>query len=198
VNSTDAALEQLQTIRLLMEIMTLAGIAGVAAATVGYLARPHSSEAFIALWSVTGMAVLVGAFAMVRRQALRERESFFSPPTRRVLAAMLPPFLAGGVATLPLGFLHGSGHLVATVLPPVWMVFYGCGLHAAGFFMLRGIRWLGWAFLLTGLGLGLLPLTYRGWEPTVAQGHIVMGAVFGGGHLAYAAWLAITKRRSAS
>jgi hypothetical protein len=37
-----------------------------------------------------------------------------------------------------------------TWLPLIWIVLYGCALHAAGFFTPRGLRVFGWAFVLGG------------------------------------------------
>ena len=41
------------------------------------------------------MVALAGSFLLVRRQALKESEPFWSPPTRRVTQALLPPLVAG-------------------------------------------------------------------------------------------------------
>ncbi len=38
-------------------------------------------------------------------------------------------------------------------LPLIWVVLYGCAFHAAGFFMPRGMRLFGWAFVIGGCGL---------------------------------------------
>ena len=36
----------------------------------------------------------------------------------------------------------------------MWLLFYGCALHAAGFFMPRGMKWFGWIYI--GLACGAL------------------------------------------
>ena len=38
---------------------------------------------------------LAEAFLLIRRQALKEAEAFWSPPTRRVAQAISPAFLRG-------------------------------------------------------------------------------------------------------
>jgi hypothetical protein len=74
------------------------------------------------------------------------------------------------------------------------MVLYGCALTAAGFFMHRGIKLLGWLFILSGCGLMAVRC-----QPTSAlstlSGHWVMGVVFGGLHLAYGIYLYFTEQR---
>jgi hypothetical protein len=79
------------------------------------------------------------------------------------------------------------------------MALYGCALHAAGFFMSRGIKWLGWIFIACGSGLLLcmfvdvhVPVLY-GCGPE--GGHLAMGASFGLLHLAYGIYLYFTEKR---
>jgi hypothetical protein len=77
------------------------------------------------------------------------------------------------------------------------MVLYGCAIHAAGFFVLRGMRRLGWIFAVAGcvsafqIHLGLFP----GKMAPLALAHLVMAATFGGFHLAYGLYLAVTEKR---
>ena len=40
---------------------------------------------------------LAGSFWLVRRQALKDAELFWSPPTRRIMQALLPPLVAGSI-----------------------------------------------------------------------------------------------------
>src|SRR5205085_8123519 len=90
---TNWAVEHLQVIRTLMErsavyrralapVMVLTGAVRTVAALAGCLARIESPRAFFVYWLLVGLAALVGALLLVRRQALREGEPFWSPPTR--------------------------------------------------------------------------------------------------------------------
>src|SRR5580765_941997 len=93
------ASEHLQTIRTLMErsaiyrralapVMLSAGIIGIAAATVPCFTPIRSNRAFALFWMCIAVAGVVVALLLVRRQALREQEPFWSPPTRRVTEAL--------------------------------------------------------------------------------------------------------------
>ena len=100
------ASDHLQTIRTLMErsaiyrralapVMLSAGIIGVAAACVSCFKPIHSNRGFAIFWMSVGIAAVAIAYLLVRRQALREHETFWSPPTRRVTEALFPPLVAG-------------------------------------------------------------------------------------------------------
>ncbi len=96
------AAENLQTIRTLMErsalyrhalapIMLFAGVIGVLATAIGF----DSASGFAPiLWRAlvgSGDGTIAGAFFIIRRQALKNNEPFWSPPTRRVAMALVPP-----------------------------------------------------------------------------------------------------------
>src|SRR4051812_29546998 len=99
---TDWAAEHLQTIRTLMErsamyrralapIMVWTGIVGVGVGIFCWKLCPQSGRAFLEIWSGAAVLAIVGSFLLVRRQAIKDSEPFWSPPTRRVAQALLPP-----------------------------------------------------------------------------------------------------------
>src|SRR5436190_2935571 len=153
------AAEHLQVIRTLMErsavyrralapVMILNGILGAAGAITAFAAEIDTPRSFIVYWVCVAAAALTGSFFLVRRQALKASEAFWSPPTRRVTQAMLPALAAGGIitaiaylmlATLPPETSRINGVAASYVtsmlwLPAGWIVLYGCAFHAAGFF----------------------------------------------------------------
>jgi hypothetical protein len=204
------AAEHLQVIRTLMErsavyrralapIMIFNGVVGLGAAALGWALGVHFLSAFVLYWTAVAVIGAAGSFLLVRRQALKASEPFWSPPTRRVIQALLPPLTAG--------FLISAVMLLRPALvPPTfggvpdiawltlsWVVLYGCAFHAAGFFMPRGMKLFGWAFILGGclcfgIGIpsGLNPAEYA---------HAIMGLFFGGLHLAYGIYLYFTESR---
>src|SRR4051812_14567107 len=104
----DSASERLQVIRTLMErsaiyrralapIMTFLGILGLVASAAGALLRMESSLQFSVYWMGVSSVGLLGAFFLARRQALKDREPFWSPPTKRVAEALLPSLFVGAV-----------------------------------------------------------------------------------------------------
>lgn len=195
------AAEHLQVIRTLMErsavyrralapMMLLLGILGLIAAVVGALANIDAG--FPWYWLSVSVVGLSGAYMLVRRQAFKASEPFWSPPTRRVTQAVLPPLFAGCVATVLLLVAAPDRALAVRWLPAFWIVLYGCALHSAGFFMPRGMKLFGWGFLVGGAVIGSWT-AYR--VPAARELHGVMGVFFGGLHLAYGIYLYFTEQR---
>jgi hypothetical protein len=202
------AREHLEVIRTLMERAAIyrralapttltTGAIGSLAALAGWAAGIESPRGFGLFWILVGGATAAAALLVVRRQALREAEPFWSPPTRRVTHALVAPLVVGLVVGLLTIAPAWREPLQVWWLPPVWMVLYGCALHAAGFFMPRGMRLFGWLFI--GLGCALMAVltqrSYGAGMPSLVQAHWVMGASFGGLHLAYGAYLHLTENR---
>jgi hypothetical protein len=213
-----SAAEHLQVIRTLMErsalyrralapIMIFAGAMGIAAAAAGIVLKMESQRGFVSYWISVAFIGVVGAFLLVRRQALKSAEPFWSPPTRRVALALAPALTAGlllaiwvlavcwqqPVADPPAGTYDDAGQL--SWLPPVWAVFYGCALHAAGFFTSRGLRLFGWVFIAAGnaILLWLLVLSRAEFADFSWQrSHWLMGILFGVLQVAYGVYLFMT------
>lgn len=201
--------ENLQTIRTLMEwsalyrralapIMLFAGMVGTSAAAAGLVFKLNESRQFLAIWLSAAVIVVAGACFIVRRQAFKDGEPFWSPPTRRVAQALLPPFTAGAFLTFI--FSLEVGHLRDTYpnpfLPLMWAIIYGCALHSAGFFIARGVKWFGWVYIVLACGT-LLSFEFHS-DIDSSQDfspHWFMGFFFGVLHLVYGAYLYLTEKR---
>ena len=202
------AAEHLQVIRTLMErsalyrralapIMTFCGAVGIAGGIAGVALRIDSPRPFIVFWAGAGAVSLIGSFLLVRRQALKEAEPFWSPPTRRVTQALLPPLITGWlfgiVAVLRVAGDEPFARVISMLwLPLGWVVLYGCALCAAGFFTTRGLKLFGWAFILGGCAFfaaGIPDGLSR-----LYTAHGIMGFFFGVLHLAYGVYLYFTEK----
>ena len=198
---SDWARENLQVIRTLMErsaiyrralapVMLTAGIVGLLGGIAGELLNIHTAKGFVGYWFLVAIVASICAFLLIRRQALQDKEPFWSPPTRRVTDALMPGFFSGGILGL---FAMGGEQIPTWALAASWMILYGCALHSAGFFMVRGIKWLGWIFIFAGAGLmASQTLNTRHVYP---GGNIEMAATFGAVHIAYGIYLYFTERR---
>lgn len=195
------ATEELQVIRTLMErsalyrrtlapIMLFLGVLGIAAAVIGARSRGYDKMPhFGTLWLVTAAVAVIGAFLISRRQALKQKEPFWSPPTRRVAQAVTPPLLAGMIVGLVATFF-GGGEVYRLVW--LWVLLYGCALHAAGFCVPRGMRTFAWFYVAAACVMvtvfTLIP------ESTVRNMNWLMGFFFGVLQLVYGVGLYFTEK----
>jgi hypothetical protein len=207
---SDRAREHLEVIRTLMErsavyrralapMSLLAGAVGLLGAGAGWALDLSAPRAFVGYWLAVGVATGVVALLLTRQQALKAKEPFWSPPTRRVVQAAGPALLAGLVLGMVIWWRVGPGQgssppadaLAIGWLPCGWVILYGCAVHSAGFFMPRGIRLFGGILVF----LGCLLLVFGPPQPTARFGWAVMGGVFGALHLAYGIYLRFTEPR---
>jgi MFS family permease len=205
---TDWASENLQVIRTLMErsavyrralapVMGLVGATGIAAGVLGAVLDFETSRLFAAYWGAVALVCLAEALLLIRRQAVKALEPFWSPPTRRIAQAVAPAFVVGLVIGIVFFFLNIPEQEIVLPLVLVWIGVYGLAMHAAGFFMPRGVRIFGWGYVIVGLAaffyliiaadnLAVFP---------IPNPNVVMGVLFGGGHAAYGLYLYFTEKR---
>jgi hypothetical protein len=200
----DSASERLQVIRTLMErsavyrralapIMTYLGILGLVASIVGAFLPMTSSEQFGLYWLCVSLIGLLGAFVLARRQALKDKEPFWSLPTRRVAQALFPSLFVGAVMGVIFTFALGKAASFTWALPVSWILLYGCAIHAAGFFMPRGMKMLGWLFIMGGSSLTLSSVAVEAALPLITS-HVIMGVFFGALQLAYGLYLHLSEK----
>jgi hypothetical protein len=205
---TNQAAEHLQVIRTLMErsalyrralapIMLYCGVVGIVAGIAGWALTINSDCGFVLFWSGVAVLALTGSFLLVRRQAFKEAEAFWSPPTKRVAQAMLPPLVIGLFAAILmcLGCGETDGATGQSILTVVWGGLYGCALHSAGFFISRGFRIFGWVFIALCCSF-VVSLSF--WNSPSISAHCLMGGLFGGAHLAYGIYLYFTENRKSA
>ncbi len=199
--SAQWAEENLNTIRTLMErasvyrralapVAITVGVLGIAAVGLVEGMEWPGENNFASYWLGVGVLAVLAALLLVRRQALQAKEGFWSPPTRRVVQVIAPLLLAGlGLGVLEI--LNTNGHDSIRLIA-LWMVLYGAALHAAGFFMRRGLKLVGWIFVILGcICLCFHTLGEVTWLDE-AHAHWVMGWAFGANHLAYGLYLKLT------
>lgn len=200
--SSQWAEENLNTIRTLMERVSVyrralapvaitVGLLGLAAAGLAVAMGWTGEGRFAGYWLAVALVALVAVLFLVRRQAIRDKEEIMPPTMRRVVRALAPMLLAG----LGLGVLEilAKEHRDSIRLIALWMVLYGGALHAAGFFMRRGLRWLGLIFIFSGAIC--LCLYELGYVPALKENaHWLMGWAFGVNHLIYGLYLKLTAK----
>lgn len=194
--------ENIQVIRTLMErstvyrralapVMTATGIIGIAAATLTCFVKIETARSFGIFWIAVAAIALAVSFLFVRRQALKSEEPFWSPPTRRVTQAVAPGFFIGFIAGLLCVTRFDADGV--WMLPLIWAFAYGCSIHAAGFFMPRGMKLFGWS-LIAIAALLLFGIQFLPDLQTAETAHYLMGIFFGILHLAYGVYLHFSEK----
>jgi hypothetical protein len=207
--NSDWAQENLRVIRTLMErsalyrralapLMIVSGIFGGLGAAIGIFLPVSRPLSFILFWLGIAMVTSVAALLLVRKQALKLKEPFWSSPARRICQAVAP-LLAAGLMVPPALFnsliTSNPGTtpdpIIAFVwIPGIWGILYGCAIYAAGFYTRRGIQLFG--VLMAGFGMVILFWPWM--NATSATGHKLMGALFAVTHLFYGGYLGVTEK----
>lgn len=196
--------ENLQTIRTLMErsalyrralapILLLAGAIGITTMIVGLLAHLDHGWEFCSLWLMAATIAISGSFLIARKQAFKDKEIFWSPPTRRVAQALAPALAAGFFLSVILNAVPDN-QAVSVITSLIWILFYGCAVHAAGFFIPRGMKLLGLTFVFCSCGL--FAFVVLNWWHFKPNPNLLMGIFFGGFHLISGIYLHFTEKKS--
>jgi hypothetical protein len=172
--------------------MLCVGSVGCAAALGGSALGIDRLRWFCAWWLGAAVVAIAGAFVIARRQAMQDGEPFWSLPALRVTQALVPPLAAGLLFSLALIAFAPADLRWPFVLANA--MFYGCAVHAAGFFMPRGMTLFAWLIIAFA---GVLLFVRPGLVPGMGArlDHALMGGVFGLAHLAYGVYLYVTDPR---
>lgn len=189
------AARNLEVIRTLMERTTqyqfltaraglAAGILASSGALTFLLLDPTDPAAFGAVWGIVFIGSLLATCLGTVMRSRECGEPVWSRQTRTVVTALAPSLVAALVLTV---FFFARGeHLW---LPGIWMLCYGQGALATASYAPTPIRQLG----LCALAAGTLTLLIG---PMAAV--VMMGLVFGVGHIALGiVLLSIERRQSA-
>ncbi|MFP4139176.1 MAG: hypothetical protein ACOCWV_00215 [Planctomycetota bacterium] len=202
------AADELKVIRHLMErpvrYTTQSGLAGVLAGCAALLGLGadafvsrrydprHATLANLLIWGGVFVVAFLAAVICTRLRERKEDMPFWSAAKKRIAMTILPPFVAGVGLTLAIVYhwWAGDGPNMWGLIPAIWMTFYGVACWQVGEFSTTELRWLGGAFVLSGLVAAVLP--HAGPVPVLAEmgreiemPYFTVGLTFGGYHLLY-------------
>jgi len=179
--------QTLSVIRTLMERSTrytnLSGNAGIAAGMLtllGCVLREWYGLPLLSTWLGVLIAACGSTIYFTSEMARANGEPFWTRQTRTVVTALMPAFAAGLILTVTLARIGQEA-----MLPGVWMVLWGVGALAMGFFTPRVMSVLGGVFLAAG--------SYTLLFAPPASDALQMGLTFGAIHLAYGALLTVAR-----
>jgi hypothetical protein len=159
----------------------VAGSLAGAGALAFLVLRPDDPWQFGAVWAVVFFGSLLATCLSTFARSRAHGEPVWSRPARAVLLALAPSVFAA--LALSVFFFARGEHLW---LPGVWMLCYGQGALATAAYAPSPICWLGVAALF----LGCLTL-WLGPDWAV----LMMGLVFGLGHVGLGIALLVVERR---
>jgi hypothetical protein len=137
---------------------------------------------FVKMWVVTLAVVLMANAYFIWREARRTGRPFISSGMRLALLAIAPCLLVPATFT---AWFYSTGYLGGAELDlvVVWIVSYGLALLSTALFAPRSLALLGWAVLITGLGVPSLTHLVEYFSVDVPL--VSMGLTFGVYHLIY-------------
>lgn len=159
-------------------VSSVSGLGGLGMGACGVVATSiaHGFETLqeqIVVWAVAALVALpLGGVASV----VKARRSVLQwDPVRRFLLCLMPCLFGAALVSVELYQLQ-----MWSIIPPLWLIFYGCGLLAAGTYAVFAVRVMGAVFFILGLGALYLPLDNL---------NLVLGAGFGSAHLIFGGWV---------
>jgi hypothetical protein len=177
----DRAVDNLRFIRDTMEAATsFTAVAGWGQVLVGITALITAAiattltqpDAWLLLW--LGEAVLAFAIAIAAtvRKARAVGMSLFSTPARKFVLSFSPPLIAGAICTLVLYHAEAT-----TILPGLWLLFFGTGIVTGGAFSVKIVPVMGGCFMALGSLALLCPVSWNMWF--MAAGFGILNMIFG-------------------
>jgi hypothetical protein len=160
--------------------MDVPGMAGIVMGLIGLLAAllvstPRGAPHWLAIWLGAAAAALLLGGALVARQITRRGDARHFGPARKFLLCLCPALLAGAVLTW---VLCAAG--LASVVPGVWLLLYGCAVLSASTVIIAGIARL--TCLMGALFVALGSMTFA--LPVTAH-TAMLGLGFGGLHILF-------------
>ena len=174
------AMDNLAFIRNTMEAAgSFTAVSGWGMVAVGALAivvsviasLQQSATASLNIWLAAAvLSPTIMMWAMVRKSRTANMP-LLSGPGRKFLLSFSPPMVVGALLTF---VLYRAGLMEA--IPGVWLLLYGTGVVAGGAFSVRIVPVMGLCFMVAGVIALFAPASW---------GHPILGAAFGGLHIAF-------------
>lgn len=147
------------------------GLTALGATAISEPMTTWNGPRWLMVWlGEAALAAVIGAWTMWRKGRVAGT-AFTSRAARRFFVAYFAPLIAGAALTFAL-VREGSFQ----PLPATWLLLYGTAFVSSGAFSIRVIPVMGVCFMLLGSGAVFVPL---------AAGNLLLGAGFGGLHIAF-------------
>jgi len=178
IDIREQATENLRFIRGAMEraerVSSASGAGGMAMGAIALCAMALAAtvdavQDQLTIWIGAAFFALIAGGVGSWLKARRNDLTLLGDPGRRFLLCLIPALLVGAVLTFSLWQTDQ-----ASLIPAFWMMFYGCGVLAAGTYAAPPVMQMGGCFIVAGLFTHALP---------AAWSNVLLGLTFGGLHL---------------
>ena len=145
---------------------------GVVAIIVAFIASMQTTATnALNVWLAAAvLSPSIAMWAMVRK-ARSAKMPLLSGPGRKFVLSFSPPMVVGALLTL---VLYRAGFVAP--IPGVWLLLYGTGVVAGGAFSVKIVPVMGLCFMAAGVIALFAPMAWS---------HVILGAAFGGLHIAF-------------
>jgi hypothetical protein len=145
---------------------------GALATVVAFLAMQQSTPVgAIRVWLISAALLPLVMLATMVRKARHAKMPLVSGPARKFVLSFSPPMIVGALLTL---VMYQGGLVYA--IPGMWLLLYGPAVVAGGAFSVQIVPVMGLCFMAAGVIALFVPVSFV---------QLIMGAAFGGLHIAF-------------
>jgi hypothetical protein len=149
--------------------MVAVGILAIVVAVIASM-QQSATDALNIWLAAAVLSPAIAMWAMVRKSR-SAKMPLLSGPGRKFVLSFSPPMIVGALLTL---VLYRAGFFAP--IPGVWLLLYGTGVVAGGAFSVKIVPVMGLCFMAAGVIALFAPMSWS---------HPILGAAFGGLHIAF-------------
>jgi hypothetical protein len=123
------------------------------------------------VWLVSAALLPLINLAAIVHKARRAKMPLLSGPARKFVLSFSPPMIVGALLTV---VMYRGG--LVDAIPGMWLLLYGTAVVAGGAFSVQIVPVMGLCFMAAGVLALFAPVAWSQW---------IMGAAFGGLHIAF-------------
>jgi hypothetical protein len=168
----------------------LVGSSGMMGAAAAIYFHIDTVTGFLRFWMIIALCLAVLSAVLMSRRIRQAGEPLWGGVSLRLANVQFPPLLVGACFGMVSLIREDTGWGHCSWLVSSWLALFGIAQISASANVLKGLRGLGWLFILAGLGwLIRTASTSPAIEVLAFQLHLLMGATFGFFHLGYGFYL---------
>jgi hypothetical protein len=168
----------------------LVGSSGMVGAMAAIYFHIDTVTGFLRFWMTIALCLAVLPALLMSRRIRQAGEPLWGGASLRLVNVQFPPLLVGASLGLVSLVRTDTDWRHCAWLVSCWLALFGIAQISASANVLKGLRGLGWLFILAGLGwLIRIAFAVPAIEVLPLQLHLLMGFTFGFFHFGYGLYL---------